>query len=157
MGPPTSDLSLHTPSICRPKAAHRVLLRRADWQALSKHAIESYPSESVGILCGIVDRLTDGYYRLVNRLSGLAFEVCPDSLTQVLAAIEAGDGVPLVLCHSHPDGRAQLSQEDVRALRVWPALTGVIAVTKSRIPDFRVFAIDSERVIRNIPVMLSKE
>jgi proteasome lid subunit RPN8/RPN11 len=133
------------------------LLRLADWQALSTHATESYPNEAVGILCGYIGRPTEGYYRLVNRLSERAFEVCPDSLTRVLAAIEAVHRVPLVLCHSHPDGVAKLSQEDVRSLRNWPALTGVIAVSQCRVPDFRVFAIETERMIRNIPITLSKE
>ena len=65
--------------------------------------------------------------------------------------------MPLVLCHSHPDGVAQLSLEDVHGLRDWPALTGVIAVLESRILDFRAFSIESERVIRNIPITLSKD
>lgn len=145
------------PSICRPKPASGIVLRLADWQALSTHATESYPSELVGILCGHVGSPTEGYYRLVNRQSGRAFEACPDSLTGVLAAIEDADRMPLVLCHSHPDGLARLSIEDVHGLRDWPALTGVIAVSQNRILDFRAFSIESERVIRNVPIILSKD
>ena len=157
MAPPISGPSLRTPSICQLKAASGIVLRPADWRALSRHATESYPSESVGILCGYVGSPTEGYYRLVNRQSGRAFEACPDSLSYVLAAIEDAGSVPLVLCHSHPDGVAYLSREDVHGLRDWPALTGVIAVSQSRILDFRAFSIETERVIRNIPITLSKD
>jgi proteasome lid subunit RPN8/RPN11 len=157
MAPPISDPSQRTPSICRPKAASSVVLRLADWQALSTHATESYPSESVGILSGYIGSPTEGYYRLVNRQSGRAFEACPDSLSHALAAIEDAGSVPLLLCHSHPDGFAKLSREDVHGLRDWPALTAVIAVSQSGILDFRAFSIDTERVIRNIPITLSKD
>ena len=157
MALPISGPSQRTPFICRPNAASGVVLRLADWQALSTHATESYPSESVGILCGYLGSPTEGYYPLVNRQSGRAFEACPDSLTCVLAAIEDAGRVPLVLCHSHPDGGAHLSPEDVHGLRDWPALTGVIAVSQSRILDFRAFSIETERVIRNIPITLRKD
>lgn len=157
MAPPISGPSQRTPFICRPKAASGIVLRLADWQALSTHATESYPSESVGILCGYLGSPTEGYYPLVNRQSGRAFEACPDSLTCVLAAIEDAGRVPLVLCHSHPDGGAHLSLEDVHGLRDWPALTGVIAVSQSRVLDFRAFSIETERVIRNIPIALRKD
>jgi proteasome lid subunit RPN8/RPN11 len=145
------------PSICRPKPASGIVLRLADWQALSEHATESYPSESVGILCGYVGSPTEGYYRLLNRQSGRAFEACPDFLIDVLATIEDAGRVPLVLCHSHPDGVARLSLEDVHGLRDWPALTGVIAVSQNRVLDFRAFSIESERVIRNVSITLSKD
>ena len=143
--------------MCRPKAASGIVLRLADWQALSTHATESYPSEAVGILCGYLGSPTEGYYPLVNRQSGRTFEVCPDSLTYVLAAIEDAERVPLVLCHSHPDGDAHLSLGDVHGLRDWPALTGVVAVSQSRILDFRAFSIETEHVIRNIPILLRKD
>ncbi len=133
------------------------MLRLTDWHALAAHATESYPSELVGILCEYLGSPTEGYYRLVNRRAGRAFEACPDSLTCVLAAIEDAGRVPLLLCHSHPDGFAHLSLEDVRGLRDWPALTGVIAISQSRVLDFRAFSIETERVIRNIPVVLGRD
>jgi proteasome lid subunit RPN8/RPN11 len=154
---PTFDPSQRTRSICRLKGIQRVLLRRGDWQSLSTHAIDSYPGEAVGILSGFLDRTTEGYFRLINRLSNRAFEVYPESLAQVLVAIEAAGSEPLVFCHSHPDGRADLSELDVKALQEWPSLIGVMAVSQRRIADFRVYAIEGEHLIRNIPVELGKE
>src|SRR5262249_7070469 len=113
--------------------------------------------ESIGILCGSVGRATEGYYPLVNRQSGRAFEACRESLSCVLAAIEDASSVPLVFCHSHPDGVAILSREDVYGLRDWPALIGVIAVSQRRILDFRAFSIENDYVIRNISITLNKD
>jgi proteasome lid subunit RPN8/RPN11 len=157
MAPHISDLSQHTPSICRRKPVPRVVLRLKDWEALSIHAIDSYPNESVGILCGHLDNPTRGYHRLVNLHSGRAFEVCPESLSSVLAAIEGAGSMPLLLCHSHPDGDAMLSRGDLKGLRYWPALTGVVAVSKDSVLDFRVFSIETELLVQNIPIRFGEE
>ena len=143
--------------MCPPNDHAQLILTRACWDAIFQHSRDCYPNESVGMVCGAFGAPAHFYRPLRNLKRGREFEVCRSSLRSTLVELEEAGLEPLIFCHSHPDGVAELSQHDVDALVGWPALTGVIAVTATGTVDFRVFSIDTRYAVRGFEVFIQRE
>ncbi len=136
---------------------------RASLEAIFAHARESYPDECCGWITGDKDSNTaSGVRRAVNAYEPEAHPTAKDRSSQTAFVISDSDLLdlartldddvrPLIIYHSHPNGRAYFSETD-RSNAAYPWGDGpaypdqqiVVGIDEDRVVEARLFAWDDD-------------
>lgn len=136
---------------------------RASLEAIFAHARESYPDECCGWITGDKDSNTaSGVRRAVNAYEPEAHPTAKDRSSQTAFVISDSDLLdlartldddvrPLIIYHSHPNGRAYFSETDrSNAADPWgdgpayPVQQIVVGIDEDRVVEARLFAWDDD-------------
>lgn len=96
------------------------------------HALEARPREAVGLLGGTEAGCVLRVLRLPNIAAGdRAFLADPFAQFCALRRLKAEGQALLAIYHSHPDGGAGLSKEDLMYARHWPCAHLIVSLRTS--------------------------
>jgi proteasome lid subunit RPN8/RPN11 len=140
-----------------------VKIRRESLEAMTMHALDSYPDECCGVVVG-TDAQDETVVRIRNiqdemhaadperypRTARTAYAGDPADLKAALDVAERPGGSLRAFYHSHPDHAAYFSEEDVRQATPFgepsypQALQIVISVDEREVRDVKAFAWSDE-------------
>jgi proteasome lid subunit RPN8/RPN11 len=120
-------------------AVNRLLVPRAIYDDMIRHAIEVLPDEAVGLLGG-ADREVQTRIPLPNLLGSTQFLADPHAQFLALRQLAAEGREPVAVYHSHPGGGVRPSEEDLAFARRLPYLQLIIALGRAHNPAVEVAA-----------------
>lgn len=139
----------------------KLKIKSSDLRKIDVHALETYPTECVGLLIGKSEREVFEVREVVkakNTLnSPVAFEADPQFVYDVYRGAE-DRGLQLVgIYHSHPNLHAYVSARDAEFMKFWGHLVWLIlGLSQDRIIERKAFTMRGGK-IQNVELELIDE
>ncbi|PTD94348.1 metalloprotease [archaeon SCG-AAA382B04] len=117
-------------------------------EKIKRHSMRGYPSEVCGFLVGEkegwrVEEVIDSK-NVAN--SKMLFEIGSKKILEVLEKVEESGFKLLGFYHSHPTGSANISERDLKFMKLWPEkLWVILGVNQSGVKEISTY-IDEEEV-----------